>query len=1058
MAELTLGLDLGPTSIGWALIEDVAEGATGPGRIVAAGVRVFPEGVDRDSKGTEISKNAQRRLARQQRRQIDRRARRRLELRRALVQAGLLPEEKLLPREDRRRVEWEKAAFRDADPYELRARALSQKLTPHELGRALLHLGQRRGFLSNRKTDRARDAKEQSALLEEINQLQADLGDRTLGQYLHAARGGDAGKVDIHVRLRGRHTQRSMYEHEFDAIWTAQQPHHPRLLTDDLRERLRHAIFYQRPLKPPPADLIGRCELEPRLPRCPRADRRTQRFRLYAELNNLELIDTSAAGQQPRTLTEEEHQRLVAYLSAAKERSFDDIRKHLFKDRNPDAIRFNLERGERTKLKGIPIDYFLAAESKSKDDKKNKTLIGKKWRDVPDELKDRIVAAIIDDNEDRLRYLLAEAGLDSERAPDLLERTPLESGYASYSLCAIKKLLPHLEQRLPLTSAKPEQPCALRQAGYVMPWEHPVDQVASLPPPPDVTNPLVRAALVEVQKLVNAILREWVHRAGHTLTNVRIELAREVRGTAKDRARRTAEMRDREKCRDTAADAIREQGHKPTRDAIDRYLLWKEQREECLYTGDPISIGELLGGRAQLDHILPYSRSLDDSLENLVICKRDANAEKGNRTPHEWLARTQPARYDAIILRARKLGEQGLMSYGKFRRLQAEAVQIEDFIQRNLRDTAYIASRVREYMLHVCPNVLCPKGAHTATLRQEWGLNTVLRHDGEDIKNRDDHRHHAVDAIIIALTDHRRLQALSPLVRRNAERHGEREQLPPPWPDFRAQVEEVVNKINVSHRVRRGIRGALHNETIYGPTPEPGHFVYRKPLEALTPAMVPNIRDDAIRALVEARLKKFGVAIGRKRKGASEDDGGGASKIPAEAWKDPLLMASGVRVRKVRIIKTYDAMKSIRGGSAWVEPGNTHHICIFEWENGNGETLREAIFCNMLEATRRRSEREPIIQQCHPDKPNARFVMSIGANELFQITREGKSCLYRFETSASTVGRMWFRVHTYAGPSTVRDEQTGRKARPMQISETANTLDARKVTVDRLGRIRWAND
>ena len=148
----TLGLDLGSNSIGWALIEE------GENLIVDLGVRVFPEGVENFDTKKEKSRNEDRRTARGMRRQIGRRARRKRRLRDALIESGLFPP----GRGDQDRLQ-------QLDPYELRARALDERLSAHELGRVLLHLNQRRGFLSNRKKDRG--DREVKGMLEEISNL-----------------------------------------------------------------------------------------------------------------------------------------------------------------------------------------------------------------------------------------------------------------------------------------------------------------------------------------------------------------------------------------------------------------------------------------------------------------------------------------------------------------------------------------------------------------------------------------------------------------------------------------------------------------------------------------------------------------------------------------------------------------------------------------------------------------------------------------------------------------------------------------------------------------------
>lgn len=1002
MTELTLGLDLGPNSVGWALLDE------GRQRLLATGVRVFPEGVDRDQQGGERSKSEQRRIARGMRRQIARRARRKRELRRELVEAGLLPPAALRDASDSERVAWEKAQFRKEDPYSLRRRAVKERLELHDIGRVLVHLNQRRGFLSNRKADRARK-KETSDMLKEISALAAEMDDRTLGEYLAGLQDQDA-----RARLRNRHTRRDMYEQEFDIIWSTQQAFHPGTLTEDLRAKIHRTIFFQRDMYWP-ASVVGHCELEPHLPRCQRADRRAQRFRLLQEVNNLRLLDPST--REERKLTDDERIRLIAMLATKKEASFDDIRKKLFPEQY-EGVRFNLERGDRSKLQGMPCDYALA----------HKSLFGKAWHKRAEDQKDRIVAAVVDASESRLRYLLTEFGFDPALTEKLLE-IDLGEGYSSYSLHAIKKLLPHLANGLPMTS-RDDTPCALREAGYLMPWEHTPNQQPFLPQPPEITNPLVRQALHEVRKVVNAILRELVCRPGHKLARIHIELARDVKGTGEQRARQSKLMRQRQSQRDAAAEEIRAAGIKPSRDAIERYLLWQEQKKTCIYSGRTISFTQLLGGEVDVDHILPYSRSLDNSLGNRVVCFRDENAAKGDRTPVEWLAEQDPQKYEQILQRADSLPD-----FPKAARFRQRSVELDDFINRQLSDTTYITSKVAEYVRCLGAEVICTKGQLTAELRWQWGLGTVLRDDGLNLKNREDHRHHAVDAIVIALTNRSRLQQLARIRREGGtERTGEI--LPDPWPNFRASVEQTINAINVSHRVQRKVAGALHEETIYGPTAKPGEFVYRKPLGSLTPAMIDSIRDPAIRQLVVERLRAHGIEPGSNQ------------KITADVWKEPLLMPSGIPIRKVRLLKKEGTIQPIRGGTAYVKPGSIHHLCIFEFTDDRGKTKREAVFVSMLEAIDRIKQGQPIIQRAHPERPDAKFIMSLSRGEAVLGTFKGQQQLMLVRTSVSTEKKIIFVHNTDARP-----DKTIAK-----LSVSASKLKGRKVTVDSLGRLRWAND
>jgi len=169
-----------------------------------------------------------------------------------------------------------------------------------------------------------------------------------------------------------------------------------------------------------------------------------------------------------------------------------------------------------------------------------------------------------------------------------------------------------------------------------------------------------------------------------------------------------------------------------------------------------------------------------------------------------------------------------------------------------------------------------------------------------------------------------------------------------------------------------------------------------------------------------------------------------------------LTMPSGVPIKKVRIIKPEKTIRRLRKeGSldqSYVKPGSTHHLCIFEWEE-KGKIKREPVFVTMLEATERLKQHEQIIQRIPPVNhdsipPDAKFVMSLSGRELVLADVKGKEILLTFKTAASTTGQLWFASVTDARKSTEYS----------RVTFSANTLDARKVTVDPLGRIRWAND
>ncbi|RMH01532.1 MAG: hypothetical protein D6702_11515, partial [Planctomycetota bacterium] len=514
MPDYVLGLDLGPNSIGWALLtanfqetsDRLTHEVTGFLPTERAGhpplgVRVFEAGLDNFGTQKEKSLCQDRRTARSMRRNHQRRNARRQFVKRTLVRAGLLPADP--------------AAFQELcelDPYELRARALDQPLQPFELGRALYHLAQRRGFKSNRKSGQA---KEDRGILAEIGQLAGEIQDsgcRTLGEYLYRIGRDEAGTnqplLRGRIRLRGRHTRRDMYLEEFEQILAAQRPHHPQALGDEVIEKLRWGIFFQHPFEvtderrrraPSRANLhrapsIRPCPLEPDQRCCPRSDWHAQRFRLLKEVNNLKISEHFGP---ERPLDPDERQAVLEYLSTKDRCKFDDLRKVLAKLGRDPYARFNLERGGRKGLDGNVVDHRLAGLFKPK----------KKWALLDDGIKHRLREALIhEEDPDRLRQDLLSAGADPEKVEKVLDWSPPDA-YLGYSRKAIEKLIPHLEE-----GCKEYE--AVQRAYPDRPESAAFDRLPSLAAkdlPPDlrnITNPVVRRALVELRKVVNAIVRE----------------------------------------------------------------------------------------------------------------------------------------------------------------------------------------------------------------------------------------------------------------------------------------------------------------------------------------------------------------------------------------------------------------------------------------------------------------------------------------------------------------------------------------------------------------------
>ena len=996
MASYTLGLDIGSNSIGWALVGEKGE------RIINLGVRVFPEGVDRDTKGLEKSKNARRREARGARRIHQRRNRRKQQLLSVLQAAGLLP-----------KSDSELRSLFQKNPYELRKKALDDRLEPFEFGRILYHLSQRRGFKSNRKSGKA---KEDGVVIKGANALQTEMdqkGCRTIGELF-------AGLNCDEQRIRGRYTFRSMYQSEFDLVWAKQEELYPDVLIAELRRRVRdEIIFFQRPLKPSD-DLIGKCELEPDQNRCARGDCYARRFRMLQDLNNLRIENSDGSEDK---LTHEQRKTLLDELGEKKDLTFDKVREKLGL---METQLFNLE--QEGKIKTLKGDIFAATM-------RNKNAFGRKgWDAMDEQQKIDLNTAFVELEDDELHETLkSQYGLNENQIERAM-KLALPQGYMSFSRKAIQKLLPFMEQGH-LTSE------AIEKAGYSRDKTASGTEVTRLPPPPDLRNPIVQKAMVEVRKVVNAIVREY-GKPGSII----IEMARGVQGSAQQREELHWKMLENEKRNEEARKRLIEdiEINKPTRDDIIKYKLWEECGKMCPYTGKHICQTALFGENPefQVEHILPYDRSLDDSYMNKTLCEVHENIHvKKGQTPFEAYSHDQE-KYEEILERVNK----SLIPYPKRKKFWQKEIDLEQHISRELNDTRYICREVVSYLKQLGAYVKGSRGKITSELRYQWGLDGIF--DELGTRRDDDHRRHAVDAVIVGVTKNEHLRRLA-----KCKYSLSAEAFDPPWGDFREEVREKVRHIKVSHRVQRRVSGALHEETSYGATgkkDENGQdvYVYRKPLDALTPAMVEKIVDPVVRELVKNRVTEKGFNV----------KGGERRKIPKEVWKEPLYMKTRksdkkVLIKKVRIADVFNNMLAIKDESdnvyRYVAPGSNHHIEIFEYKDSKGRTKRDGVVVTMFEAVQRSQRGEPVIKRDHG--PYRKFICSLARNELFNVKMSDQTeLLHRVEKMSESSGII-LRPHTYGGVCKDTDKP------PLILRRSPNTLLGSKVSLDTLGN-KWASN
>ena len=1009
----TLGLDLGANSIGWSAVfqED---------NKVDLGVRVFPAGLNRFNTPKEASLNEERRTKRAARRANKRKAKRKAYLKKCFQEL------KWMPKDEAGINNWNAL-----NVYELRSRAIREKISLSELGRVLLHLNQRRGFLSLRKNQEASD-KDNKGMLGEISDLQDAIessGKQTVGNYLYDL----YQSKKENVRIRKRHIRREMLYHEFDLIWQKQQTFYPTILTDSLRwgttgkkekpckvvkplahERdkslleqfgFEHLIFFQRAVYWKERS-IGLCQYEGPLTlekikqekiseedakklleqaqRAPIADRRFQEFRMLQEVYNLRIYDSSQPDKPTeRELTSNEREVVLKSLRGKGKEKLESLKKKIAEiPDSPDAsqITFTLETGGTTAINGMRTDMDLR-------DKKN---YGSDWKKLSEDQKNKIVEVLTKPcatDDDIFDTLVDECELSPEIA-EKVQRLILPSGYANLSIQALEKLLPHLRAGMKYMGEDSTN-SAIHAAGYQRRDEEnnkvfevlPLLNSDALPHIPKINNPVVKRALSELRKVVNGLIRKYGKPEG-----IHVEMARNLKMNPKKRKEYQKLTKAWEKERKDAAVELLKWNVEPNSNAILLYRLWKEQRETCIYSGRSISKEKLINGEINIDHILP-GRSLDDSRMNKVVCFRNENDDKGDRTPHQWLAKNDPARYEEILQRAKKL------PLPKRRRLSMEDVP-EDWLARDLNDTAWIAKVALQYLgclMKKPSSVLGMKGAHTAKLREQWQLHGLLRNDGLDLKNRDDHRHHALDAAVIACCDHAILQKLAnnnsrrtywTVNKDGTHRFHDRfysKFISPPWESFREDIAESLNKTIVSHKPSRKVSGKLHQETNYGPTKTKGEIVYRKAVDSLSKSEIGHIRDPKIRSIIQKHYDNN------------------------HSLKDEIFMPDGRPIKKVRLIKkAKDAVpRKPNCPHELVRPQNIHHvtICI------NKDDV-EVYPVSVAEAIEHSKSKKPLFQKAS-NTPECK-TMHLSTGDTIKATIDDIDKFFVFKTMATTTMQMFF--------------------------------------------------
>ncbi len=896
-SKLKFGIDLGIASCGWAVIEwdDATEGSDGT--ILALGTRTF-DAPETDKERTPT--NQLRRQHRGLRRVLRRRQQRMSALRALFAEAGLLADS-------------QRNALKvpGLDPWELRAKGLDHKLAGQELAIALGHIARHRGFKSNSKRDRSANAADDSSkMLSAIGATQTKLAQyRTVGEMF--ARDPDfAGTGDKPGRKRNRDGDysrsvlRDDQAREVRVLFTQQRKKGNTLATEDLEDKFAEIAFFQRPLQDS-EDMVGFCPFEPQERRAAKYAYSFERFRFLSRLAVLRI----EPGE--RALTPDEIARIDGIFGQGKTGGVT------YK-----ALRNLLDLADSEKFSGVSAEDekndFVARTGKAAEGTASlRTVIVEALGELawmallktPEKLDNIARVLTFRDDLASIRTGLEELELDQAVLDVLFQAVEGGKAFSRFkgaghiSAKACRAILPHLQTGLMYSDA-----CA--KAGY----NHAERMEGRLE---GINNPIAQKAIREALKQVKTLIHEFDHPDA-----IHVELARDVGKSKEERDEIKSGIDKRtkakERLRQEFSDTV---GHAPNGEDLLRFELWKEQNGRSLYSDQPIPVHLISASdnNVQVDHILPWSRFGDDSFINKTLCFASENQEKRGSTPYEWFDRTKKdwASFQARVETIKWMKGRKKRNYV----LKDADERAEKFKARNLNDTRYACRVLMDELKRAHfpqdgkkgenRHVLARPGALTDKLRRAWGLHEKKK-DTDGSRLADD-RHHALDALIVAVMTESELDKLTLAFQKN-ENLGLKQDfahIDPPWPDFREQALEKHREIFVSRAERRRARGEGHAATIRQIVRhEEGETIYeRKSIDGLSAKDLDRIKDPERNEAIVAALRTW-IAAGK----------------PLEAAYLPRSHTGDV-IRKVRLSTNKKVDVEVRDGAA--DRGEMARVDIF---------------------------------------------------------------------------------------------------------------------------------
>lgn len=800
---------------------------------------------------------------------------------------------------------------------------------------------------------------------------------QTVGQYLMAKLDANPNES-----LKNKVFYRQDYLDEFEKIWEVQAIYHSELTAALKHEIRDVVIFYQRPLKSQKGlislcefenrqievTVDGKTKTKSvGLRVCPKSSPLFQEFKIWQNINNIQVSGKIISKQQTdlfgsstqlvygkRFLEQEEKEALFHELNIREKMSKSDVLKLLFPNQKELDLNYKEVEGNRTQASlfkayqtiiemGGHGEYDFS-KMRTKDVMNvvepvfrglgfntdilhfDSNIEGKAFVKQPAYMLWHLLYSFAGDNSktgnEKLKDKISDLyGFDREYAA-IIAGVVLQSDYGSLCTKAIRKILPHMKDGL-------EYSVACGYAGYrhskkSLTKEEIDSKVLKdrleLLPRNSLRNPVVEKILNQMINVVNSVVDTY-----GKPDEIRIEMARELKKSAKERESMTKDISKATKEHEEYKAILQKEFgiQNVSRNDIIRYKLYLELKDngfKTLYSNTYIPQEKIFSKEFDIEHIIPQAKLFDDSFSNKTLEVRSINIEKANATAYDFVRSKYDEGYvKSYKVRIEELFRNGVISKTKHDKLLMKEADIPcGFIERDLRDSQYIAKKAREILEDIVRVVVPTTGSVTSRLREDWQLVDVMKElnwekydrlglteiiedkDGRKIRRikdwtkRNDHRHHAMDALTIAFTKHSYIQYLNNMNARSDKggsiyaiekkelyRDNGKLRFCPPMPldVFRAEAKRQLNNILVSIKAKNKVvtrnvnvskvksgrnkkvqltpRGQLHNETIYGRIKQ--YAVKEEKVNAsFDEAKIALVANMKYRIALSERLKRYG--------------------------------------------------------------------------------------------------------------------------------------------------------------------------------------------------------